>query len=108
MVLVNSGAVEFKALFTIVYTNLKARNAANGGEEMLRLRAYEKLQSMVQSGLVAKVGKEYKGVLKLLIPYLDAAAAEAAGTAPVSPAPSKPRTSLTKSRRSARPAIAVS
>ena len=60
-VLVKSAPIEFKALFTIVHNNLKSRNAANGGEEMLRLRSYEKLQNLVQSGMVEKVGKEYRG-----------------------------------------------
>ncbi len=110
-VLVKSAPIEFKALFTIVHGNLKSRNAANGGEEMLRLRSYEKLQSMVQSGLVQKVGKEYRGVMKALIPYLDAAAALAEPAAP--PVQSKPRLTTIKavapkSRRPARRAIAIS
>ena len=54
-------AYEFKALFMLVYAKLRARNAAGGGEEMLRLRAYEKLQGMVQDGAVKKTGKSYKG-----------------------------------------------
>ena len=53
---------EFKPLFSLVHANLKSRNAASGGEEMLRLRAYEKLQNLVNAGLVMKVGKEYRGV----------------------------------------------
>lgn len=57
---------EFKALFLLVHEALRARNAASGGEEMLRLRAYEKLQSLVQHGQVKKVGKQYKGVAKPL------------------------------------------
>ena len=32
---------EFKPLFDIVLLNLRERNAASGGEEMLRLRVYE-------------------------------------------------------------------
>jgi hypothetical protein len=52
---------EFKKLFDVVYDNLRARNAANGGQEMLRLRAYEKLQNLVFSGAVKKDGKIYKG-----------------------------------------------
>ena len=52
---------EFKPLFLLVHDNLKARSAAGGGEEMLRLRAYEKLQSLVQRGMVEKKGKSYKG-----------------------------------------------
>lgn len=57
---------EFKPLFDHVFTNLRARNAASGGEEMLRLRCYEKLQSLVDRGAVKKtikgVAKTYKGV----------------------------------------------
>ncbi|HEY8901273.1 MAG TPA: hypothetical protein VIM61_12745 [Chthoniobacterales bacterium] len=55
---------EFKALFDIVHTALRARNAASGGEEMLRLRAYDKLQGLVAQGQVKKTGKLYKGVMK--------------------------------------------
>jgi hypothetical protein len=32
------------------------------GEEMLRLRAYEKLQNLVARGAVKKNGKKYKGL----------------------------------------------
>jgi hypothetical protein len=52
----------FNDLFERVYENLKARNAVSGGEEMLRLRAYEKLQNLVTRGLVEKKGKEYRGL----------------------------------------------
>ncbi len=52
---------EFKALFDIVHGNLRERKVASGGEEMLRLRAYEKLQNLVQAGMVKKTGKKYKG-----------------------------------------------
>ena len=65
---------EFKALFSVVHANLKLRNAASGGEEMLRLRAYEKLQNLVQAGLVKKVGKEYRGVIARLAEYMETAA----------------------------------
>jgi hypothetical protein len=57
---------EFKALFDIIFLNLRERNAASGGEEMLRLRAYEKLQSLVSQGAVKKtvtgITKKYKGI----------------------------------------------
>ena len=53
---------EFKPLFSLVHAALKARNAASGGEEMLRLRAYEKLQNLVHAGIVTKIGKAYRGV----------------------------------------------
>jgi hypothetical protein len=52
---------EFKQLFDVVYDNLRRRKAANGGEEMLRLRAYEKLQYLVLSGAVKKNAKIYTG-----------------------------------------------
>jgi hypothetical protein len=45
---------EFKPLFTLVHEKLRARNAASGGEEMMRLRCYEKLQSLVQKGVVTR------------------------------------------------------
>ena len=57
---------EFKDIFALVHANLKARNAASGGEEMLRLRAYEKLQNLVARGMVKKEGKKYKGIPKQL------------------------------------------
>jgi hypothetical protein len=57
---------EFKSLFDIMLVNLRERNAASGGEEMLRLRAYEKLQGLVNQGAVKRtvigVTKKYKGV----------------------------------------------
>ena len=74
-VLSGMASFEFKALFTVVHANLKARNAASGGEEMLRLRAYEKLQKFVAVGAVEKSGKEYRGVAGPLASYMEKAAA---------------------------------
>ncbi|MCE9519547.1 MAG: hypothetical protein K8R87_08355 [Verrucomicrobia bacterium] len=54
---------EFKALFLKVYAGLKLKNAVSGGEEMLRLRCYEKLQNLTKRGLAIKTGKNY-GALK--------------------------------------------
>ena len=61
----------FNDLFERVFENLKLRNAVSGGEEMLRLRAYEKLQNLVSRGMVKiTVGKDgkksYKGLPKQL------------------------------------------
>ncbi len=60
------GTFEFKPLFDILLLNLRERNAASGGEEMLRLRAYEKLQGLVDQGAVSRTvngtTKKYKGV----------------------------------------------
>ena len=61
-VLSRRASFEFKQLFEVVHENLRARNAASGGEEMLRLRAYEKLQNLVARGMVKKNGKKYKGL----------------------------------------------
>jgi hypothetical protein len=52
---------EFKPLYDLIYANLHARNAASGGDEMLRLRAYEKLQNLVHDGMVTKTAKRYRG-----------------------------------------------
>ncbi len=69
-VLTSKSAYEFKALFERVHANLKARNAASGGEEMLRLRAYEKLQMLVDAGIVERSGKEYRGVKGKLATFI--------------------------------------
>ncbi len=65
-VLSSKASFEFKPLFEIILLNLRERNAASGGEEMLRLRAYEKLQSLVSQGAVNRtvngLTKKYKGV----------------------------------------------
>jgi len=41
---------------------------------MLRLRAYEKLQNLVQAGFVKKTGKEYTGVPAALVTFMATAA----------------------------------
>ena len=65
-VLSSKASFEFKPLFEIVLLNLRERNAASGGEEMLRLRAYERLQGLVHQGAVNRTvtgsTKKYKGV----------------------------------------------
>ena len=61
-VLSSKASFEFKGLFDVIFLNLRERNAASGGEEMLRLRAYEKLQNLVARGAVKKNGKKYKGL----------------------------------------------
>jgi predicted transcriptional regulator len=58
---------EFKALFLVIQAALRARNAISGGEEMLRSRAYDKLQNLVKHGQVKKTAKQYKGVRKDLL-----------------------------------------
>src|SRR5438093_2197489 len=65
-VLSSKASFEFKPLFEVILLNLRERNAASGGEEMLRLRTYEKLQGLVNQGAVNRtvngITKKYKGV----------------------------------------------
>src|SRR5437588_1248937 len=65
-VLSSKASFEFKPLFDIILLKLQERNAASGGEEMLRLRVYEKLQGLVNQGAVNRtvdgITKKYKGV----------------------------------------------
>ena len=65
-VLSSKASFEFKPLFETMLLNLRERNAASGGEEMLRLRVYEKLQGLVGQGAVNRTitgtTKKYKGV----------------------------------------------
>ena len=70
-VLSSRASFEFKPLFDIILLNLRERNAASGGEEMLRLRVYEKLQGLVGQGAVNRTvngtTKKYKGVSRRMI-----------------------------------------
>ena len=77
-VLSEGSSYEFKALFLVVFANLRARDAANGGEEMLRLRAYEKLQNLVQQGAVEKSGKQYRAISPALSELMAAMTAQEA------------------------------
>ena len=74
-VLSSKDSFEFKPLFEIILINLRERNAANGGEELLRLRAYEKLQGLVHQGAVNRTvtgtTKKYKGVAKRMVMLRD-------------------------------------
>ena len=67
--LLGNESFEFKALFDAIHLHLRERNAYSGGEEMLRLRAYEKLQMLVYSGVVKKNGKSYRGSPAKLAAY---------------------------------------
>ncbi|EDY16434.1 hypothetical protein CfE428DRAFT_6053 [Chthoniobacter flavus Ellin428] len=72
-VLSQKAPYEFKPLFLIVHASLRSQNAAGGGDEMLRLRTYEKLQKMVQAGIVQKIGKEYTGITSALKAFIKSA-----------------------------------
>jgi hypothetical protein len=58
-VLSQKTSYEFKQLFEVVDDKLRRRNAVYVGEELLRLRVYEKLQNLVLRGAVKKNGKIY-------------------------------------------------
>src|SRR4029078_11842795 len=74
-VLSSKASFEFKPLFETMLLNRRERNAASGGEEMLRLRAYEKLQGLVSQGAVNRTvtgtTKKYKGVAKRMVMLRD-------------------------------------
>ena len=61
-VLSGGASFEFKDLFLTVFAGLKLKKMASGGEEMLRLRCHEKLQTLTKRGLVQKTGKTYCGL----------------------------------------------
>src|SRR3981081_16576 len=70
-VLSSKASFEFKALFDVIFLNLRERNAASGGEEMLRLRTYEKLQGLVSQAAVTTtvtgITKKYKGIASRMV-----------------------------------------
>jgi hypothetical protein len=74
-VLSSRASFEFKPLFDVILLNLRERNLASGGEEMLRLRVYEKLQGLVGRGAVNRtvdrtgtgITKKYKGVAPRMV-----------------------------------------
>ena len=69
VILCGAGRLGFDALFQLVHAKLRARNAAYGAEEILRLRVYERLQEFVRRGMVDKLVtdgvKEYVGLAEL-------------------------------------------
>ena len=72
-VLSSKASFEFKPLFEIILINLRERNAANGGEELLRLRAYEKLQGLVHQGAVNRRSRNHEEIQRR--PYANGCAA---------------------------------
>ena len=69
LVLSVKGSLEFKPLFDLVHANLRALNYFSEGEDMLRMRTYDKLQILVDRGMVRKTitkgVKEYRGLASL-------------------------------------------
>ena len=69
-VLSSKASFEFKALFDVIFLNLRQRNLA-AAKRVLRLRVYEKLQTLVSQGAVTRtvtgIVKKYKGVSAKLL-----------------------------------------
>jgi hypothetical protein len=62
---------DFNSLFLRVFERLRERKATGGGQEMLRLRMYEKLQTLVQQGIVEKSGRNYRGIASALTAFAE-------------------------------------
>jgi len=74
-VLLGGKSMEFKKLFLTVHAAMKSKQPPNGGEEILRLRTYDKLQNLVLDGNVTKTGKRYLGVRSELLQLTEKLAA---------------------------------
>ena len=57
---------EFNDIFQRTVVVMKAKHMSLGGEEILRLRIYEKLQNLVSAGGLMKKGREYTALPKLI------------------------------------------
>src|SRR2546429_8706414 len=70
-VLSSRASFEFKPLFDMVLLNLRERNAASGGGEMVGLGVYEKLLGVVGQGggnrTITGATKKYKSVVPRLL-----------------------------------------
>ena len=65
VVLSCADTILFNDIFEGVLAAMKSKGISTGGEEILRLRIYEKLQTLVSQGALQKKGKEYKVLGKL-------------------------------------------
>lgn len=65
VVLSESDIILFNDIFEKVLVSMKQKGISTGGEEILRLRIYEKLQTLVSQGALQKCGKEYTVLDKL-------------------------------------------
>ena len=59
LILHEAGMLEFNDIFQRTVVVMKAKHMSLGGEEILRLRIYEKLQNLVSAGGLMKKGREY-------------------------------------------------
>lgn len=58
--------LEFNDIFQRTVIVMKQKHMSLGGEEILRLRIYEKLQGLVSAGGLVKKGREYTAQPKLI------------------------------------------
>ena len=66
LILHEAGMLEFNDIFQRTVVVMKAKHMSLGGEEILRLRIYEKLQNLVSAGGLMKKGREYTALPKLM------------------------------------------
>ena len=64
LILHEAGMLEFNDIFQRTVVVMKAKHMSLGGEEILRLRIYEKLQNLVSAGGLK--GREYTALPKLI------------------------------------------
>ena len=57
---------EFNDIFQRTVAVMKEKHMSLGGEEILRLRIYEKLQNLVSAGGLMKKGREYTALPRLM------------------------------------------
>jgi hypothetical protein len=87
--LVEDVSYDFNEIFVLVHEKLRERKFG-GGEEMLRLRLYEKLQILVRQGIVNRTGKKYQAVAEKLKTRRKEVAAEKLAAASKTQAPILP------------------
>lgn len=61
----NAGVLEFNEIFLQMLSTMKEKKMPMSGEEILRLRIYDKLQNLVSAGGLMKKGKVYTATPKL-------------------------------------------
>ena len=66
IILHEAGMLEFNDIFQRTVIVMKQKHMSLGGEEILRLRIYEKLQGLVSAGGLVKKGREYTAQPKLI------------------------------------------
>ena len=66
LILHEAGMLEFNDIFQRTVVVMKAKHMSLGGEEILRLRIYEKLQNLVSAGGLMKKGRPQADGLEII------------------------------------------